>query len=438
MIYFSMGAYAFREIREDDLPLLLEWRNSPFIHAKMLTNHKITWEEHLNWFRRISGAPTRLHFMFTCNGQPIGYKGYSDVDFEARTCSGGSYIGELDKCPKDAGIYLFFMSVEYAFTKLGMERFEIDVFASNKKALRLDSFMGYEFDKINGYCVTKDGKQKLVYHGVLTKEKWMTRRVDVAEMLQFDLYDGAPNVIASTMGGGRRRQHLKKIFLRRAVPEDLMILYRWVNEPSVRANSFHSEPVSFEEHHGWFFEKLNDPNEAIYILMLEDNPIGQVRLSGRQERLMVSYSIDVKHRRQGFGTIILQLIEERIFDEDITLIGRVKKNNVASQAVFRRLDYVECELDDCFEYRKVVNRRSKIILEADNMNEQEFLTKMKEDILDTEDKLTMGTALDELEDWDSLAIVDFIAMANSVCGKKVKRTDVTGAKTFADLYALLK
>lgn len=72
------------------------------------------------------------------------------------------------------------------------------------------------------------------------------------------------------------------------------------------------------------------------------------------------------------------------------------------------------------------------------MNEQEFLTKMKEDILDTEDKLTMDTALAELEDWDSLAIVDFIAMANSVCGKKVKRTDVTGAKTFSDLYALLK
>ena len=72
------------------------------------------------------------------------------------------------------------------------------------------------------------------------------------------------------------------------------------------------------------------------------------------------------------------------------------------------------------------------------MTKQEFLTKIKEDILDTQDKITMDTELAELEDWDSLAIVDFIAMANAACGKKIKRTDVTGAKTVADLYAIIE
>ena len=72
------------------------------------------------------------------------------------------------------------------------------------------------------------------------------------------------------------------------------------------------------------------------------------------------------------------------------------------------------------------------------MTEQEFLTKMKEDILDTEDKIDASTLLNDLEEWDSLALVDFIAMANTVCGKKVKRADVTAAKTFGDLYELIK
>ena len=198
MIYFSLGAYAFREIREDDLPLLFRWRNSPFVHAKMFTDHEITWNEHLNWFRRISGAEPPLHFIFTYNDQPIGYKAYTDVDFDARKCSGGSYIGEPDKWPKDAGIFLFFMSVDYAFSKLGMERFEIDVFASNRKALRLDAFMGYEFDRANGYHVTKDGEQRLVFHGVLTKDKWLARRAEVSDMLQ--LNDESAHVIGVTGG----------------------------------------------------------------------------------------------------------------------------------------------------------------------------------------------------------------------------------------------
>ena len=231
---------------------------------------------------------------------------------------------------------------------------------------------------------------------------------------------------------------MNKIRLRKADLDDMMILYRWVNEPSVRANSFHSELISFEEHKWWFERVMNDPNVLIFILMLDEKPIGQVRLAFDCGMYLIDYSIDFKYRRQGFGTIILQLIEGQILDDEVTLVGRVKKNNVSSQAIFRRLDYGERELDDCFEYRKVINKRQKIILAADNMNEQEFLTKMKEDILDTKDKLTMDTALAELEDWDSLAIVDFIAMVNSACGKKVKRTDVIDAKTFADLYALFK
>ncbi|MBQ9478490.1 MAG: GNAT family N-acetyltransferase, partial [Selenomonadaceae bacterium] len=92
MNYFSIGAYAFREIRESDLPLLLEWRNSPRVHSKMLTDHKITWEEHKNWFKRIQDEAREGYFIFTFNGEPVGY-----------CCPGGTYLGAPDKCPRDAG-----------------------------------------------------------------------------------------------------------------------------------------------------------------------------------------------------------------------------------------------------------------------------------------------------------------------------------------------
>lgn len=72
------------------------------------------------------------------------------------------------------------------------------------------------------------------------------------------------------------------------------------------------------------------------------------------------------------------------------------------------------------------------------MSEKNFLTKMKEEVLDTEMDITMDTALGDIEEWDSLGVVTFIAMAKSSYGKKVERTAIVNAKTLKDLYALLQ
>ena len=51
------------------------------------------------------------------------------------------------------------------------------------------------------------------------------------------------------------------------------------------------------------------------------------------------------------------------------------------------------------------------------MTAQEFLTKMKEDVLDTEMDITLDTPLGDIEEWDSLGVVTFIAMAKAACDK---------------------
>ena len=72
------------------------------------------------------------------------------------------------------------------------------------------------------------------------------------------------------------------------------------------------------------------------------------------------------------------------------------------------------------------------------MSEQNFLTKMKDEVLDTEMEISMDTALGDIEEWDSLSVVSFIAMAKTACGKKVERVAIANAKTLQDLYALVQ
>ena len=71
------------------------------------------------------------------------------------------------------------------------------------------------------------------------------------------------------------------------------------------------------------------------------------------------------------------------------------------------------------------------------MTKEIFLERMA-DILDAEDEITLDTNLSELDEWDSLSIVSYVAMANAACDKKVEVKRVREAVTIQDLYDLLK
>lgn len=60
------------------------------------------------------------------------------------------------------------------------------------------------------------------------------------------------------------------------------------------------------------------------------------------------------------------------------------------------------------------------------------------DVMDIEEEISADTVLENLEEWDSLSLVSFMAMANSEYGKRIAPADVKMAKTVADLYELVK
>ena len=71
------------------------------------------------------------------------------------------------------------------------------------------------------------------------------------------------------------------------------------------------------------------------------------------------------------------------------------------------------------------------------MTKNDFLKKLV-DLMDTEEELTMDTTLENIEEWDSLSFVSFIAFANTQAGKKITPDVVRSAKTVGELYQLLE
>lgn len=54
------------------------------------------------------------------------------------------------------------------------------------------------------------------------------------------------------------------------------------------------------------------------------------------------------------------------------------------------------------------------------------------------DALSPDTVLEELDEWDSIALISFIAMMDDEFGKVVKGTEVKEKKTVAELMAMME
>ena len=71
------------------------------------------------------------------------------------------------------------------------------------------------------------------------------------------------------------------------------------------------------------------------------------------------------------------------------------------------------------------------------MTEKQFLDKMV-DLLDTEEKITLDTVLADIEEWDSISLVGFLAFANNHSNSKITASEVRKAQKLSDLFEMIK
>lgn len=135
-----------------------------------------------------------------------------------------------------------------------------------------------------------------------------------------------------------------KLYLRIADENDMDLLFQWANDPDVRKNSFHQEPISYETHKRWFAEHLKDVSEIQYILMEGTDPAGQIRFSVRGDEAEIGYSIDSEKRGRGYGEKMILLATEKMradHPEVKRFTAKVKPDNPASARCFHKTGFRE-------------------------------------------------------------------------------------------------
>lgn len=151
-----------------------------------------------------------------------------------------------------------------------------------------------------------------------------------------------------------------RLSLREVTAKDMDLLYKWANDPTVRQNAFHTEPIPYEDHKMWFAKNLADRDVLMYILCSisargQEEPLGQIRLAIEEENAVISYSVDASRRGQGLGAKMVLMAEEKLRESrrDVThCIAQVKYENPASARVFEKCGYDEQDMEQYMEFNK--------------------------------------------------------------------------------------
>lgn len=129
-----------RRMREDDLALVLSWRNHPEIRKYMYTTHEIGLAEHTAWFSHASQNPAKHLLIFETDGVPAGFSNLS-VQASGGVADWGFYIAP--DAPRGMGRRLGKAVLDYAFGPAALHKVAGQALAFNERSIKFHEGLGF-------------------------------------------------------------------------------------------------------------------------------------------------------------------------------------------------------------------------------------------------------------------------------------------------------
>lgn len=139
---------------------------------------------------------------------------------------------------------------------------------------------------------------------------------------------------------------LTTLSLRRAVPEDRDRMLHWRNDPWIASLSTRQRSVGKDEHARWFATMLGDPDKLPFIVMLDGLDIGVVRIDRLEPaRAAITVYLLRPFTGRGLGPESIRQGSREAFaawPSLRTIHARIRRDNPASAAAFRKAGYADC------------------------------------------------------------------------------------------------
>jgi UDP-4-amino-4,6-dideoxy-N-acetyl-beta-L-altrosamine N-acetyltransferase len=171
-----------RRLTEQDLDMILAWRNAPAVRQNMYTSRLISLDEHRAWFERLHDDDSRQYFIFERDGVARGVVGFTQISRASRRASWAFYASP--DAPRGTGSLMEFCALEHAFSELALHRLDCEVLDFNLAVVRLHQTFGF---KVEGTLRAHhfDGTRycDVVLLGIL-EEEWDQQRGSIRQRLR--------------------------------------------------------------------------------------------------------------------------------------------------------------------------------------------------------------------------------------------------------------
>lgn len=137
---------------------------------------------------------------------------------------------------------------------------------------------------------------------------------------------------------------MAEVTLRPASAADEDLLLAWANDPTTRAASFHPATIDPAEHRAWLAHRLASPTTRLLIGLVDEQPVGQVRVDVVAEgtaEISISIAADRRGRQLG-GQLLAAAIEAGRSDPDLAIgrfLARIRLENEVSIRLFERAGF---------------------------------------------------------------------------------------------------
>lgn len=173
MVTIKSEKLAMRKVEENDLEILMKWRNSPEVSSFLFTDITYTIERQKNWFNKNKEDKENIYFIVEdLNGKKFGEARITNIDLKNKKCEIGAHIGEQEFKGKGLGKEIFRILTDYCFKELGMNKVYLRVFKFNEVAIHVYEKIGFKKEGILRQEILKKGKFEDVIIMCILRNEW--------------------------------------------------------------------------------------------------------------------------------------------------------------------------------------------------------------------------------------------------------------------------
>lgn len=166
-----------RPATDNDLALILGWRNHPKVRGVSMVTAVIAPAEHARWWARVSADPTRHVLIFEYDGRPAGVV---NVSVEPDSTAEWGFFLDVAGLEASGQLLAAWMELEkaaiaYGFGELGLPAMGGRTLAWNAQVLALHRRFGFVEVPSRRYVCQIDGADHEVVWTELTAERFHAR-----------------------------------------------------------------------------------------------------------------------------------------------------------------------------------------------------------------------------------------------------------------------